>query len=148
MREAHAEDGEVKQALGDGSFRGVAIHRATALMLDEARVAEALTLRFLPWLLGASPSDSLAVLKVGLVSSLLYLHQRHHLHGLAGLQDVIMSAHQLAWSIRWWAEGSHSLSTREQTSAILLLPMVGMCCFAGAGAASRAGAAAAAEAQR
>ena len=67
VREAHAEDGEVKQALGDGSFRGVAVHRATALLLDEARASEALALRFLPWLLGASPSDSLAVLKVWLV---------------------------------------------------------------------------------
>ena len=69
VREAHAEDGEVKQALGDGSFRGVAVHRATALMLDEARAGEALALRFLPWLLGASPSDSLAVLKVRLFLS-------------------------------------------------------------------------------
>ncbi len=64
LQEAHAEDGEVKSALGDGSFRGVAVHRATALLLDEARVPADLALRFLPWLLSASPSDSLAVLKV------------------------------------------------------------------------------------
>ncbi len=67
LQEAHAEDGEVKSALGDGSFRGVAVHRATALLLDEARVPAALTLRFLPWLLSASPSDSLAVLKVSAI---------------------------------------------------------------------------------
>ena len=64
LQEAHAEDGEVKSALGDGSFRGVAVHRATALLLDESRVPADLALRFLPWLLSASPSDSLAVLKV------------------------------------------------------------------------------------
>ena len=65
LQEAHAEDGEVKSALGDGGFRGVAVHRATALLLDEARVPADLALRFLPWLLTASPTDSLAVLKVG-----------------------------------------------------------------------------------
>ena len=65
LQEAHAEDGEVKSALGDGSFRGVAVHRATALLLDEARVPADLALRFLPWLLTASSTDSLAVLKVG-----------------------------------------------------------------------------------
>ena len=54
----------MKQALGDGSFRGVAVHRATALLLDEARVPPDLALRFLPWLLAAYPADSLAVLKV------------------------------------------------------------------------------------
>ena len=64
LQEAHAEDGEVTSALGDGSFRGVAVHRATALLLDEGRVPPDLALRFLPWLLSASPSDSLAVLKV------------------------------------------------------------------------------------
>jgi len=64
LQEAHAEDGEVKAALGDGSFRGVAVHRATALLLDEARVPADLALRFLPWLLTASSTDSLAVLKV------------------------------------------------------------------------------------
>ena len=40
------------------------MHRATALLLDEGRVPAALALRFLPWLLSASPADSLAVLKV------------------------------------------------------------------------------------
>ena len=64
LQEAHAEDGEVRAALGGGGFRGVAVHRATALLLDEGRAPPDLALRFLPWLLSASPSDSLAVLKV------------------------------------------------------------------------------------
>lgn len=64
LQEAHAEDGEVKAALGGGGFRGVAVHRATALLLDEGRAPADLALRFLPWLLSASPRDSLAVLKV------------------------------------------------------------------------------------
>ena len=42
----------------------MAVHRATALLLDEARAPAELALRFLPWLLAASPADSLAVLKV------------------------------------------------------------------------------------
>ena len=96
LQEAHAEDGEVKSALGDGSFRGVAVHRATALLLDEGRVPADLALRFLPWLLSASPSDSLAVLKVA--HELQSLHCRAQEHCVLFRMSKQLAARTL-WAI-------------------------------------------------
>ncbi|BDA48080.1 Transforming growth factor-beta receptor-associated protein [Coccomyxa sp. Obi] len=62
LAEAAAENGEVAFAW-EGGPAAAAIHRATALMLDESRVSESLALEYLPWLLASLPEQSLAVLK-------------------------------------------------------------------------------------
>jgi len=63
--EAPTEEGDMAIA-GEGGPAAVAIHRATALMLDQNRVPEALALQYLPWLLASSPEESIAVLKVAI----------------------------------------------------------------------------------
>lgn len=63
LEEAPTEEGDMAIA-GEGGPAAVAIHRATALMLDQNRVPEALALQYLPWLLASSPEESIAVLKV------------------------------------------------------------------------------------
>jgi hypothetical protein len=54
----------------EGSPAAVAVHRATALLLDESRVPHSLVLEYLPWLLGSSPEESLAVLKVQCIKNM------------------------------------------------------------------------------
>ena len=63
LDEAAGEDGEAAFAW-EGGPAAAAIHRATALMLDENRVSESLALDYLPWLLSSLPEQSLVVLKV------------------------------------------------------------------------------------
>ncbi len=63
LAEAAPENGEAAFAW-EGGPAAAAIHRATALMLDESRVSESLALQYLPWLLASLPEQSLAVLKV------------------------------------------------------------------------------------
>ena len=63
LAEAAAENGELAFAW-EGGPAAAAIHRATALMLDESRVSDSLALEYLPWLLASLPEQSLAVLKV------------------------------------------------------------------------------------
>ena len=65
LAEAAAADGDLATSTADGAA-DVAVHRATALMLDAARVSPDVALEYLPWLLAASPEDSLAVLEVRL----------------------------------------------------------------------------------
>lgn len=67
LDEAAGEDGEVAFAW-EGGPAAAAIHRATALMLDENRVSESLALEYLPWLLASLPEESLIFLKVVFLS--------------------------------------------------------------------------------
>lgn len=66
LREAVDEDAS---ANGEAGHASMAVHRATALLLDENRVPEDLNLEYLPWLLESSPEESLAVLKVKTMKS-------------------------------------------------------------------------------
>jgi hypothetical protein len=62
LEEAVADEGEAAVTAG-GSPAEVAVHRATALLLDQGRVAPDLALAYLPWLLDTAPEAGLAVLK-------------------------------------------------------------------------------------
>lgn len=64
LEEAPAAEGEAAVTAAEGGPAEVAVHRATALLLDGTRVEPDLALAYVPWLLGASPEAGLAVLKV------------------------------------------------------------------------------------
>lgn len=65
LAEAPAAEGE-RAASGAGGAAEVAVREATALLLEADRVPPDLVLEYVPWLLAASPEDSLAVLEVRL----------------------------------------------------------------------------------
>lgn len=70
LAEAAATDAELRTQSAKGAAE-VAVRWATALLLDVDRVPPDLALEYVPWLLAASPEDSLAVLEVRLCWSTL-----------------------------------------------------------------------------